>query len=113
MRGDSWRMMSPAWMALVAYSPSPLPVLEAFTTTVISFISEIDKTRATKSTEEDWLKLKRVLEYLKRNKKFTLTLGADSLGTLHGYVDAAYGVHQDGKGHTGGMITFGRGALMT
>ncbi len=70
--------------------------------------------RATKSTEqEDWTKLKRVLEYLKRYKDLTLTLGVDSLSNLHGYVDAAYGVHHDGKGHTGGMITFGRGALMT
>ncbi len=70
-------------------------------------------TRATKSTEEDWLKLKRVLKYLKKNKDLTLTLGADSLRDLNGYVDTTYKVHQDGKGHTRGMITFGRGVLMT
>lgn len=69
-------------------------------------------TRATKSTKEDWTKLKRVLEYLKRYKDLTLTLGADSINNLDGYVDAAYGVHQDSKGHPGSLITFGRGALM-
>ena len=60
------------------------------------------------------MKLKRgVLEYLKRYKDLTSTLGADSLSNLHGYVDAEYGVHQDGKGHTGGMMMFGRRAMMT
>ena len=38
---------------------------------------------------------------------------ADSLSHIHWYVDASYGVHWDSKGHTGTMMTMGRGALLT
>ena len=41
-----------------------------------------------------------------------LTIGADSLEKLVTWVDAAYGVHQDMKSHTGGTMSFGRGVVL-
>ena len=63
------------------------------------------------STEEDWLKLKRILAYLQHTIKEYLTIGADSISIMDIFVDASYGVHMDIEGHTGGCVTLGRGAL--
>jgi hypothetical protein len=69
-------------------------------------------TRVSCCTETDWTKLKRVLQYLYGTVNDCLTLGADCLTVLKTWVDAAYGVHQDMKSHTGGVISLGRGAIM-
>ena len=37
----------------------------------------------------------------------------DNLNTLCWWVDASYGVHGDSKGHTGMMISLGRGAAIS
>ena len=42
-----------------------------------------------------------------------LTLSVDSMDTVHWYVDASFGAHIDLKGHTGMMMTLGRGATMS
>ena len=34
-----------------------------------------------------------------------LTLNTDALNVVHWWVDAAYGVHDDLKGHTGGTVS--------
>mmetsp|Transcript_19346 Transcript_19346/g.48377 ORF Transcript_19346/g.48377 Transcript_19346/m.48377 type:complete len:641 (+) Transcript_19346:1869-3791(+) len=61
-------------------------------------------------TQQDEQKLSRVLKYLNATKNLKLTLGArdDLFVTLS--VDASYGVHQDGKSHTGAAVSLGRGA---
>ena len=41
-----------------------------------------------------------------------LTLSVDSMTTVCWYVDASYGAHMDLKGHTGMMMTLGKGAVM-
>jgi hypothetical protein len=69
-------------------------------------------TRVSCSTTQDWGKLKRLLQYLNRTMDDVLTIGADSLEKLMTWVDAAYGVHQDMKSHTGGAMSFGRGAVL-
>jgi hypothetical protein len=69
-------------------------------------------TRVSCSTTQDWLKLKRLLQYLNRTVNDVLILGADSLTKLMTWVDAAYGVHRDMKSHTGGAMSLGRGAVM-
>ena len=69
-------------------------------------------TRVSCSTDQDWLKLKRLLQYLNRTLDDVLTIGADSLTRLMTWVDAAYGVHRDMKSHTGGAMSLGRGAIM-
>jgi Reverse transcriptase (RNA-dependent DNA polymerase) len=70
-------------------------------------------TRVSCSTEEDWLKLHRVLLYLKGTLDLTLILGADSLTKMESWVDAAYAVHPDMRSHTGGVISFGRGSVIS
>jgi hypothetical protein len=69
-------------------------------------------TRVSCSTTQDWGKLKRLMQYLNRTMDEVLTIGADSLQKLMTWVDAAYGVHQDMKSHTGGAMLFGRGAVL-
>jgi hypothetical protein len=70
-------------------------------------------TRVSCSTKSDWSKLKRVLEYLNGSLEEFLTLGADDLCKMLTWVDASYAVHVDMKSHTGGAISFGRGAVMS
>jgi hypothetical protein len=70
-------------------------------------------TRVLCSTEKDWLKLKRVLEYLRGTLDNFVTLGADNLGIMRTWVDASCAVHEDMKSHTGGVVSFGKGAIMS
>ena len=60
---------------------------------------------------DDWKKLKRLLQYIRTTIDLDLVIGADALGAFKTYVDVAYGVHDDMKSHTGGVITFGTGAV--
>jgi hypothetical protein len=69
-------------------------------------------TRVSKATEEDELKLKRVLEYVNGTLDLSYTIGADDLGKMQTWVDASYAVHPDMRSHTGGIISFGRGGLI-
>ena len=71
------------------------------------------RTRVSKSTEEDWEKLRRALEFLCGTINDVLTLGADGLAMLLSFVDVSFGTHPDMKSHTGGATTFGRGVMMT
>ena len=65
-------------------------------------------TRVTKCTVEDRAKLNRVLGYIQSTKGAAIMLKPGVKGiTLEQYVDAAYGVHVDGKSHTGSVITLG------
>ena len=69
-------------------------------------------TRVSKSTIQDWVKLKRVLQYVKGTLDMPRILGADSMLRLSTWVDASYAVHDDMRSHTGGCMSFGTGALM-
>jgi len=69
-------------------------------------------TRVSCCTEQDWSKLKRLLQYLHRTQNEYLVLGADALTTLRTWVDAAYGVHHDLKSHTGGAMSLGKGVIL-
>ena len=40
-----------------------------------------------------------------------LTLTVDDVGLITWFVDASYAVHADNKGHTGAIMTFGKGAV--
>jgi len=64
-----------------------------------------------RSTVDDWEKLKRVLQYVGATIDDELTIGADSMSVLQTWVDASYGVHDDMCSHTGGLMSFGRGAV--
>jgi len=74
---------------------------------VIAFLC----TRVSRSDEEDWKKLIRLLSFLKRTKNDARIIGATSLKRLYSWVDASYAVHMDMKGQTGSATSFGRGVI--
>ena len=76
---------------------------------VVSFLTK----RVRAPDEDDWGKLKNCLKYLKGTIDMKLYLTADSLSIIHWWVDATYGVHWDCKGHTGEMMSMGKGAILS
>jgi hypothetical protein len=68
-------------------------------------------TRVSKSTREDWDKLRRLLEYIQGTIDEEYTLGADNLTTVRTWIDASFAVHPDMKSHTGGIMSYGRGGF--
>jgi hypothetical protein len=75
--------------------------------TAIAFLT----TRTRAPTKDDYGKLERVLRYLNGTKEFGMVLESDKDVHLLVYVDASYGVHADGKSHTGVTISLGRGTV--
>ena len=67
--------------------------------------------RVKKPDRDDWGKLLRVLEYLNGTKHMKLTLEVDDLSMINWFIDASHQVHDDCKGHTGGAMTMGKGAI--
>ncbi len=74
--------------------------------TTVAFLT----TRVKHPDNDDWGKLKRVLRYLLSTHCLQLTLFAESHSNIAWYVDASHQLHDDCKGHTGSILTFGRGA---
>ena len=68
-------------------------------------------TRVSKSTVEDWEKLRRLLEYIKGSIDEEYTIGADNFTTIRTWIDASFAVHPDMKSHTGGVMSYGRGGF--
>jgi hypothetical protein len=67
----------------------------------VTFLS----TRVKSSTEDDWCKLVRIIGHLQATHTFYRVLRRQSnVPRLEHYVDAAFGVHSDGKSHTGSCI---------
>ena len=77
--------------------------------TAVAFLT----TRVLKSTEQDWLKLERIIQYLKGTRELALNLTTNGDITINAYIDASFASHQDGKSHTGEMITLGGGAVIS
>jgi hypothetical protein len=75
--------------------------------TTISFLC----TRVSKSDEDDWLKLKRLLQFLNQTINDVPIIAADDLCKLFTWVDASYAIHHDMRGHTGGAMSFGTGII--
>ena len=67
-------------------------------------------TRVRCSTQEVWIKLKSVLEYLKNTIEMPLTLGMKDTSLVSWWVDTSYGVHLDMESQTGGVMSFGKAA---
>ena len=61
---------------------------------------------------DDWAKLRRVLRYLNRNPGLPLALRANNLEVIEWWVDASFAVHLDIRGHTGSVMTLGKGEMM-
>ena len=70
-------------------------------------------TRVDHPDEDDWGKLKRVLQYLRGTIDLTRTIGGDDIRKMKSWIDVSYGTHDDCKSHTGGCISFGWGVILT
>ena len=70
-------------------------------------------TRVGCSDVDDWVKLKRVLQYLKGTIDLDRIIGGDDIRKMKSWVDVSYGVHDDCKSHTGGCVSFGWGVVST
>jgi hypothetical protein len=67
--------------------------------------------RVTSSTEGDEKKLYRLLQYLNGTQSKCLVLSASDL-KMTAFVDASFGMHGDGKSHTGICIMLGEGCVL-
>lgn len=63
--------------------------------------------------EDDWEKLRQVLQYLHGTKTLELTLSIKSMSILKWYIGGSHNVHWDARGHGVAMLTMGEGAVMS
>ena len=75
--------------------------------TAVAFLT----TRVSKSDVDDWKKLERVLIWILNTIDDKRVIGARSLKELFTWIDAAYAVHANMRGQTGGDISMGYGLL--
>jgi hypothetical protein len=75
--------------------------------TTVSFLCK----RVKDCREDDYKKLKRMLQFIRATKDDYLTLSAASLHNVRWWVDASYAVHPDMKSHTGGALSLGSGVI--
>jgi hypothetical protein len=74
----------------------------------VSFLT----TRVQNPDSDDANKLQRVLKYLNGSSTFGIILRSESPLQLHAYIDASYGVHEDGKSHSALALTLGKGSIL-
>ena len=70
-------------------------------------------TRVRAPIQDDWKKMSRMIRYLNGTRQDKLYLTADNLHILKWHVDASFAVHPDFKSHTGGVMTYGGGAVQS
>ena len=75
----------------------------------VSFLT----TRVQQPDTDDLAKLNRVLKYLNGTKDLGIVLSVRDPLTVQTFIDASYGVHGDGKSHSGLVITLGGGPILT
>ena len=73
--------------------------------TAVSFFT----TRARNPDMDDWKKLRHCMRYFKSTMHMKRHLSADNLTNLMWWVDGSYWVHWISKGHTGSMMSMGKG----
>ena len=74
----------------------------------VSFLT----TRVQAPDEDDWNKLQRVLRYLNGTQDLGICLRADCPTNVTAHIDASYGVHIDGKSHSGMFVSLGSGPIL-
>ena len=75
--------------------------------TAVSFLMK----RVSEPRRDDWHKFMRLMSWIKRTVEDRRIVGADDLIHMLTMTDSAHAVHEDMKGHTGGIITFGTGVI--
>ncbi len=66
-------------------------------------------TRVASPDGDDWKQLRRVLQYLRGTIDLKLTLGGDDITKMESWINVSYGIHEDCRSHTGGVISWGWG----
>ena len=69
-------------------------------------------TRVKEPNQGDWIKLIKILTYLKTTKDETIKMSADNDLTIKWYIDASFAVHKDMRSHTGALMTLGKGMVI-
>ena len=75
----------------------------------VAFLS----TRVKHPDEDDWGKLKRLLRYLYGTLHLKLTLEISDTSIIKWWVDASHRVHDDCRGHSGAMMSWGKGTVIS
>jgi hypothetical protein len=75
--------------------------------TTVSFLCK----RLKDCWENDYKKMKRMLQFIRATKEDYLTLSADRLHNVRWWVDTSYAVHHDMKRHTGGEMSLRTGVI--
>jgi hypothetical protein len=73
----------------------------------VSFLSG----RVKAPDKDDWHKFKRLMCWIKKTKTDVRIIGADDLLNMVVMIDSAHAVHDDMRGHTGGITSFGTGII--
>lgn len=68
-------------------------------------------TRVKGPDQDDWNKLRRLIQYLRGTALLDLTLRANGNNIVKWWIDAAYAVHTDFKSHTGATMSLGSGMV--
>eukprot|EP00957_Ditylum_brightwellii_P211272 15365980-Ditylum_brightwellii.AAC.1 len=68
-------------------------------------------TRVKNPDEDDWKKPRRLILYLNGTRELSLTLSAEHLTVPTWWIDSAFAIHPDMRGHTGVTMLFGKGSL--
>ena len=66
-------------------------------------------TRVRGPDTDDWKKLVHLMKYLRGTRRLALILSADGSGILKWWVDAAFSVYPNMRGHSGGGLSLGLG----
>ena len=75
--------------------------------TGVSFLT----TRIQSPTEEDWGKLRRLLNFVKATRTDRRIIGVKDFLTLETWIDASHAIHMNMRGNTGGCMSLGVGVV--
>jgi len=73
----------------------------------VSFLS----TRVKGPDKDDWHKFKRLMCWIKKTKTDVRIIDADDLLNMIVMIDSAHAVHDNMRGHTGGIMSYGTGIV--
>jgi hypothetical protein len=77
--------------------------------TVVAFL--MTRVKGPDDDDDAYKKLRRVMRYLRATKDMPLTLEADHTHILKWWDYASFTIHPDMKGHTGGLLSLGKGMV--
>jgi hypothetical protein len=75
----------------------------------VSFLT----TRVQAPDQDDLNKLQRVLKYINGSSELGIILRANDPIHIYAFIDAAYGIHSDGKSHSALSISLGAGSILS